>query len=81
MRVIMNFRQGLFKSEITPEKMCRIVICEMDGGGQGDGEIELNSISPETLIDLGVDIIDAAVNLQHQLSQENPDENSPEMGF
>ena len=74
MRIIMNYRQGLLKSEITPEKNCRIVICEMDGNGGGDGEIELNSISPDNLIELGMDIVVAASDLKQQLAQVDPDE-------
>ena len=72
MKTILNYRQGLLKSEIVSSKMCHIVIGELDGKGNLVGEIEIFNNSPENLIDLGKDLIVAALDLQQQLDQEDP---------
>jgi hypothetical protein len=79
MRVILNSRQGLVKSEIVSKKndifqRCSITIAEFDLGDEIIGTVEIISHSPECLIDLGKDIIVAALDLKQQLAQEPPDE-------
>jgi hypothetical protein len=71
MHVTLNYRQVLLKSEIV-SKLCRIVIAEMDGGGEIVSTIEFLNDNPDSLIDLGQDIIMAALNLKQQLAQEGP---------
>ena len=73
MKVTLNYRQTLLKTEIV-SKNCRIVIAEMDPGGEISGEVEFFTDNPDVWLDLGQDIVLAALSLKQQLAQENPHE-------
>ena len=71
MRVSLNYRQSLIKSEISPNFFdCCLTIAEMDGGGEIAGILELTSY-PENLIKLGEDIIKAALEMKQQMEKNH----------
>lgn len=67
MNVIICRRVEFFKAEITIENLCRVILREIDGGGENAGEIEICIDSPDTIQQLGLDLITAALMLKQEL--------------
>lgn len=70
MEITLKYRQGLLSSQIVNGN-AQVTICELDGGGEIVGTVTLVT-DPENLIDLGQDIIMAALRLKQQLAQDDP---------
>jgi hypothetical protein len=68
MKVILNYRQSFIKKEICPNNFdCIITIAELDGGGEVIGILELIT-TPGNLLQLGQDIIMAALEMNIQIN-------------